>query len=192
MKKKLKFTKSHLICFILGALLFGLVGVSAATVFPSNNVTYDNTKSGLSSTDVQGAIDELYNSCSSSMNKGNYIYYIQENDGIYRMNIDGSNETRISDYGIRATSIYVTDDYIYYGTLGEGIFRMNINGGSSTRLGDYGISANSLYVTDDYIYYLYIHSSSSGYREIYRMPINGGTVKYIQEIRNSTGNIFIK
>ena len=49
--------------FILGALIFGTIGVSAATYFPSNDVTYDNTKSGLSSTNVQGAIDELYNTC---------------------------------------------------------------------------------------------------------------------------------
>ena len=63
MKKKIKLTKSHLICFILGALIFGVVGVSAATYFPSNNVTYDNKTSGLKSTDVQGAIDELYNTC---------------------------------------------------------------------------------------------------------------------------------
>ena len=37
----------------------------AAVTFPSNEVTYDNTDSGLSSTDVQGAIDELYGVCTS-------------------------------------------------------------------------------------------------------------------------------
>ena len=63
MKKKIKLTKSHLICFILGALIFGLVGVSAATYFPSSQTIYDNKESGLKSTDVQGAIDELYNTC---------------------------------------------------------------------------------------------------------------------------------
>ena len=49
--------------FILGALIFGTIGVSAATYFPSNDVTYDNSTSGLSSTNVQGAIDELYSTC---------------------------------------------------------------------------------------------------------------------------------
>ena len=43
------------------------VGVCAVTYFPSNQVTYDNKTSGLKSIDVQGAIDELYNECSSSM-----------------------------------------------------------------------------------------------------------------------------
>ena len=37
--------------------------VTAATYFESSTVTYDNSSSGLSSTNVQGAIDELYNVC---------------------------------------------------------------------------------------------------------------------------------
>lgn len=52
--------------FILGALIFGTIGVSAATYFPSNDVTYDNTESGLKSTNVQEAIDELYQKANSS------------------------------------------------------------------------------------------------------------------------------
>ena len=51
--------------FVLGAIIFGSIGVSAATYFPSNDVTYDNSESGLKSTDVQGAIDELYTACST-------------------------------------------------------------------------------------------------------------------------------
>ncbi len=35
----------------------------AMTYFPSNQTVYDNKTSGLKSTDVQGAIDELYNVC---------------------------------------------------------------------------------------------------------------------------------
>ena len=33
------------------------------TYFPSNQVTYENSESGMQATDVQGAIDELYNTC---------------------------------------------------------------------------------------------------------------------------------
>ena len=66
MKEKLKkFINSKLFVFIITALIFSTIGVSAATYFPSNNVTYDNTESGLISTDVQGAIDELYTVCST-------------------------------------------------------------------------------------------------------------------------------
>ena len=58
-----KILNTKIFYFILGAIIFGSIGVSAATYFPSNDVTYDNTESGLKSTDVQGAIDELYNTC---------------------------------------------------------------------------------------------------------------------------------
>ena len=61
MKEKLrKIVKSRIFIFVCAALLFGTIGVSAATYFPSVDVTYDNKESGLVSTDVQGAIDELY------------------------------------------------------------------------------------------------------------------------------------
>ena len=190
MKEKIKkIFKNRIFVFILGGILFSGVSVYAVTYFPSNQVTYDNSTSKLNSTDVQGAIDELYNTCSSSINNEKYIYYIVENDGIYRMNIDGSGTTRISNYGINPTSIYVTDDYIYYGTDGEGIYRMSINGGNPTRLGNYGISASSIAVTSDYIYYLYNYSTS--YQYIYRMPINGGNTTSIAEIRSFKGNLFI-
>ena len=64
MKEKIKeFAKSYLIGLILGIVVSGTIGVIAATYFPSNDVTYDNSASGLSSIDVQGAIDELYGVC---------------------------------------------------------------------------------------------------------------------------------
>ena len=64
MKSKIKkFINSKLFIFIITALVFSTIGVSAATYFESSSVTYDNSESGLTSTDVQGAIDELYNEC---------------------------------------------------------------------------------------------------------------------------------
>ena len=62
-KKIIQKIKNNIPGFIIGILTCSVVGVAAATFFPSNNVTYDNTESGLNSTDVQGAIDELYNAC---------------------------------------------------------------------------------------------------------------------------------
>ncbi len=66
MKEKIKeFSKRYLIGFILGVITVFSISVIAATYFPSGDVTYDNTESGLSSTNVQGAIDELYGVCTS-------------------------------------------------------------------------------------------------------------------------------
>ena len=64
MKEKIKkIIFGYLPGFVLGVITAISISVIAATYFPSNDVTYDNTESGLSSTDVQGAIDELYNTC---------------------------------------------------------------------------------------------------------------------------------
>ena len=64
MKEKIKeFLEKYLIGFIFGFVSVGIVAVYAETYFPSNDVTYDNKESGLVSTDVQGAIDELYGVC---------------------------------------------------------------------------------------------------------------------------------
>ena len=54
-------------------LIFGIIigmiiasgGVYAITSIAGSNITYSNTNSGLSSTNVQGAIDELYNKTKS-------------------------------------------------------------------------------------------------------------------------------
>ena len=57
MLKKIK--KSDIFSFILGALIFGTLIVGATSLIYSNDVTYYNGNSGLSSNDVQNAIDEL-------------------------------------------------------------------------------------------------------------------------------------
>ncbi len=63
MKKIKEFAKRYLFGFLLGGILFGNISIKAMTEFYSNDVTYDNTKSGLTSTNVKSAIDELYKKC---------------------------------------------------------------------------------------------------------------------------------
>ena len=64
MKDKIKlFSKKYLTGFMLGLISGSIVMVYAQTYFPSKDVTYENGTSGLESTNVQGAIDELYNTC---------------------------------------------------------------------------------------------------------------------------------
>ena len=66
MKQKIKeFSKKYLLGFIIGSILFGTLGVYAVTYFPGLNTTYDNSDSGMTSTNVQDALDELYNVCVS-------------------------------------------------------------------------------------------------------------------------------
>ena len=59
MKNKKNIIK-NILCFVLGGIVFGTIGVYAATTLLSQSVYYNNTTSGASSTNVQGALDELY------------------------------------------------------------------------------------------------------------------------------------
>lgn len=60
MKKLIK-SNIKLIIGILIGMVLSITTVYAATIlFASNQVSYDNTTSGLSSTNVQDALDELY------------------------------------------------------------------------------------------------------------------------------------
>ena len=72
--------------FITGILFVGTISVIAITYFPSNQTTYDNTNSGLSSTNVQGAIDELYNVCKPKTG-GDWVLdntdIVTSGDGLY-------------------------------------------------------------------------------------------------------------
>ena len=64
MQEKIKkFSKKYLIGIVLGVFVFGIGGVYAATYIASNRITYDHSTSGMSATEVQGAIDELYSTC---------------------------------------------------------------------------------------------------------------------------------
>ncbi len=63
MKKIKEISKKYLIGFILGLMSGSIVMVYAVTYFPSSQTTYDNNITGMQATNVQGAIDELYNVC---------------------------------------------------------------------------------------------------------------------------------
>ena len=80
MKEKIKkIILGYLPGFITGLIICGTISVIAATYFPSNDVTYDNKESGLTSTNVQGAIDELYGVCTAEPPAGEQII---ENAGL--------------------------------------------------------------------------------------------------------------
>ena len=88
MKEKIKkIIFGYLPGFITGLIICGTISVIAATYFPSNDVTYDNTESGLLSTDVQGAIDELYGVCTTPATAGDTILdntdIVTSGDGLY-------------------------------------------------------------------------------------------------------------
>lgn len=101
MKEKIKKVfKSKIFLLILGIIIGSTTSVYAVTYFPSNQVTYNNSSSKLNSTNVQGAIDELYNTCKTASSGNNNfkslvfidnydMIYFSTNDGIYGMKSNG-------------------------------------------------------------------------------------------------------
>ena len=91
MKKISKFIKKNfkgiITGTIIGVLLCGTISVCAVTYFESNLVTYDNTESGLTSSNVQEAIDELYNSCFPKGTLDGTVFedkIVVSGDGLYK------------------------------------------------------------------------------------------------------------
>jgi len=85
MKKERKIIEKNrkfIFGFILGGLIFGTVGVSAATTWLSQNVTYDNSESGMTALNVQDAIDELYNSIPAATKLIKKV--VTSGDGLYK------------------------------------------------------------------------------------------------------------
>lgn len=58
-KKRFKKNYKLILGIIIGVIISG-IGVYAETTISSSDISYDNSKSGLKSTDMKGAIDELY------------------------------------------------------------------------------------------------------------------------------------
>ena len=129
-KKVKKFLTNKIFTFILGGIIFSAVSVYAVTYFPSNQVTYDNGASGLKSTDVQGALDELYNTCQScsSAASGDYIYFTSNKNSsngnyLYKVSTSGGRAQQISiknssDWSLNILNFSVVNDYIYFTSNG--------------------------------------------------------------------------
>ena len=88
MKERIKkIVLGYLPGFVTGLIVCGGVSVIAATYFPSNQVTYENGTSGMQASDVQGAIDELYNVCFPPKTGGEWVLdnvdIVNSGDGLY-------------------------------------------------------------------------------------------------------------
>ena len=71
MKKVKKFLLGNIktvVAFILGIIISGTTVYAATILFASSEVSYDNTSSGMSATNVQDALDELYTKASKWLN----------------------------------------------------------------------------------------------------------------------------
>ena len=166
MKPK-NFIKNYLTGFFIGLILFTVVGVSAAAVFPSNQTTYNNGTTGMKATNVQTAIDELYNTCFpptlgdqilenndlekdpyecryffTGANPNNYITFNGENAGWRIISVECDGTIKI----MKVADINTNDSIL----MSWG------NGSNNYWQGYYGLS---LYLNNDYLNY-YLNSTA--------------------------------
>ena len=85
MQKIKEFSKKYLIGLSLSFLIC-ISAVSAITYFDSKNVTYDNSVTGMASTNVQDAVNELYNVCTAEKVDvgGKEVITTTTGDGLYK------------------------------------------------------------------------------------------------------------
>ena len=91
MKKIYKFIKKNIkivIAFSIGFILAGTSVYAANTIY-ARNVTYDNSNSGLSATNVQDALDETYNKCMPTATE-KIINLYEDGSSITTVNIGGN------------------------------------------------------------------------------------------------------
>lgn len=93
-EKKKKSATVRIIMAIVVFLLLSAVGVYAATTILSSNISYDNTKSGITSTNLNGAIDELYEQ-SDIRRRGRFVsaYTYNETAGASTYCVTGEEST---------------------------------------------------------------------------------------------------
>ena len=117
MKKISKFIKKNIkivIAFSIGFILASTSVYAANTIY-SKNVTYDNSSSGLSATNVQDALDETYNKCMSTATE-KIINLYNDGSSINTVNIGG--DTSNPKVKLNSTQGIMLDnngDYRYYG-----------------------------------------------------------------------------
>ena len=114
-KNKIKKYNSFLVVGLMVGILFSVTGVYAVTQYASNTVYYINKNSGLSSNNVQGAIDELATIHKPGNNDCPSGYVCTKNSDVYTINLDSSFESSSSsDLNAGTVKIFLKkDDGIY-------------------------------------------------------------------------------
>lgn len=114
-KNKMKKYNSFFIVGLMVGILFSVTGVYAVTQYASNTVYYINKNSGLSSNNVQGAIDELATIHKPGNNDCPSGYVCTKNLDVYTINLDASfGISDSTDLNAGTVKIYLMkDDGIY-------------------------------------------------------------------------------
>ena len=114
------------------------------TYFPSNQVTYDNSSSKVKFLhNVQGAIDELYNTCkdATSTSSGKNIYYYRDYR-IYKIDVNTGTSSVISELNSKPDFLTSSGNNVYYGRNPYvnfnkyAIYKLNVSTGTSSMISE--------------------------------------------------------
>ena len=116
MKKVKKFLIGNIktvVAFILGGLIIGGSVYAATILFQSNIVGYNNARSGLSATNVQDALDELYNKTNRKL-EPTQVATLTTQGATYTMQHDGYLIGTVSSTtGTASGNVYIDNVEIY-------------------------------------------------------------------------------
>lgn len=143
----------------------------------------------IKSVDVNGEnrkkIATIYTSISKFFVDNNSIYYAtnQENGGIVKMNLDGTNENKIVSEKIIDFVLYKGE--IYYINSENNICKISTSGGNNILLNE-KITAQKIQIVDNWIYYYYEAENS-----LFRMKLDGKNNEVVSVlVNNETYNIY--
>ena len=134
-KKIGKFISTYCIGFILGALVVSVASAETTFLLLASDVTYDNTNTGMSATNVQSALETIDNRISELEEEANPSYAIGKEVTLSneKYNVIGSGDdyvtllkqvplttTEINTYGAGHVNMYNTNSSsLYYRTAGD-------------------------------------------------------------------------
>ena len=131
--KLIKFLKKKILLIIVVAFFFGTAGIYAGSATTASGVNFDRTKSGFSSTNVQGALDTLYNKV--------------------------NNPVTVTVAAINSSAVSVNAGYYNKADV-LGVFNLGVANGKTTHTGTKVLASTDIAVTSlgDYHSYRYINA----------------------------------
>ena len=138
-----RITKKEIISFIIGGLVFVVIGASAEAIISSKNISYSN--SNTSATNVEDALNELYSKKSSCNYSSNYVVNYDYTGYGQSFVVGCSGYYKIEVWGAQGGSVNFNSKSYFggYGAYSMGVGQFNVNQELYIYVGGSGISPSS-------------------------------------------------
>ncbi|MEG1433614.1 DUF5050 domain-containing protein [Eubacterium sp.] len=114
----------------------------------------------------------------------------KSDNGIYRMNLDGSDAQKIFEPKSTISNLYVIGDSIYFWVMeDQNIHKISNDGSNEKKLTDTG-KTNAFSYENGKIYYSFYDSEQEDGNGIYQMDLNGKNKKFVQDHQSRIDSMF--